>query len=69
MARGTRSLPADSPIPHFQPIERGYMLEGSQEDVYAAPYIDPSEHTINMGGTDYHSVVTEMESVNLYRIR
>ena len=56
MVRGTRSLPTDSPIPYFQPIERGYVLEGSQEDVYPTPYIDPSEHTINLGGTDYHSV-------------
>ena len=42
------------------------MLEGSQEDVYATPYIDPSEHTINMGGTDCHSVVTEMDRVSTY---
>ena len=55
MAARTRSLPTDSPIPYFQPIERGYMSEGSQEDVYATPYIEPSEHTINIGGTDYHS--------------
>ena len=52
MAAGTRSLPTDSPIPHFQPIERGYMLEGSQEGMYATPYIDPSDHTINMSCTD-----------------
>ena len=42
------------------------MSEGSQEDVYAAPYIDPSEHTINMGGTDYHLVVTETDRVSTY---
>ena len=42
------------------------MLEGSQEEVYATPYIDPSEHTINMGGTDYHSVVTETDRVSTY---
>ena len=28
MATGTRSLPTDSPVPYFQPIERGHMLEG-----------------------------------------
>ena len=39
MATGTRSLPTDSPIPYFQPIERGYMFEGSQEGVYATPYM------------------------------
>ena len=29
MATSTRSLPTDSPVPYFQPIERGYMSEGS----------------------------------------
>ena len=28
MATGTRSLPTDSPVPYFQPIERGHMSEG-----------------------------------------
>ena len=46
MATHTRSLPTDSPVPYFQPVERGYMSEGSQEGVYANPYVDPSEHTI-----------------------
>ena len=61
MATDTRSLPTDSPVPYFQPIERGYMSEGSQEGVYATPYVDPSEHTVNIGGTDYHSEITETE--------
>ena len=67
MATYTRSLPTNSPVPYFQPVERGYMSEGSQEGVYATPYIEPSEHTINIGGTDYHSEITE--SVNFYRVR
>ena len=29
MATGSRSLPTDSAIPYFQPIERGYMSVGS----------------------------------------
>ena len=29
MATGTWSIPSDSPVPYFQPIERGYMSEGS----------------------------------------
>ena len=66
MATGTRSLPTDSPIPYFQPIERGYMSEGSQEGVYATPYIEPSEHTINISGTDYHSEITEMDRVSTF---
>ena len=66
MATGTRSLPTDPPIPYFQPIERGYMSEGSQEGVYATPYVDPSEHTINIGGTDYHSEITETDRVSTF---
>ena len=66
MATGTRSLPTDFPIPYFQPIERGYMSEGSPEEVYAIPYVDPSEHTINIGGTDYHSEITETDRVSTF---
>ena len=66
MATGTRSLPTDSPIPYFQPIERGYMSESSQEGVYATPYVEPSKHTINIGGTDYHSEITEMDRVSTF---
>ena len=66
MATGTRSLPTDSPIPYFQPIERGYMSEGSQEGAYATPCVDPSEHIVNIGGTDYHSEITEMDRVSTF---
>ena len=66
MATGTTSLPTDSPIPYFQPIERGDMSEGSQEGVYATPYVDPSEHTVNIGGTDYHSEITETDRVSTF---
>ena len=66
MATSTRSLPTDSPVPYFQPIERGYMSEGSQEGVYVPPYVDPTEHTINIGGTDYHPDITETDKVSTY---
>ena len=66
MATHTRSLPTDSPIPYFQAVERGYMSEGSQEDVYPTPYVDPSEHTVNIGGTDYHSEITETDRVSTF---
>ena len=46
MATHTRSLPTDSPVPYFQPVERGYMSVGFQEGVYATPYVDPSEHKL-----------------------
>ena len=72
MATGTRSLPTDSPVPYFQLIERGYMSEGrlsdlgSQEDVYAPPYVNPLEQTINIGGTDYHPNASETDRVSTY---
>ena len=66
MATGTWSLPTDSPIPYFQPIERGYMSEGCQEGVYVTAYVDPSEHTVNIGGTDYHSEITETDRVSTF---
>ena len=66
MATGTRSLPTNSPIPYFQPIERGYMSESSQEGVYATPYVDPSEITFNLGGTDYHSKITDTDRVSTF---
>ena len=66
MATGTQSLPTDSPVPYFQPIERDYMSEVSQEGVYATPYVDPSEHTVNIGGTDYHPDITKTDKVSTY---
>ena len=39
------------------------MSEASQEGIYATPYVDPSEHTANVGGTGYHSEITEIDGV------
>ena len=66
MATGTQSLPTNSPVPYFQPIERGYMSQGSLEGVYVTPYVDPSEHTVNIGGSDYHPHMTETDKVSNY---
>ena len=33
MAAGTRSLPTESPVPHFQPLERGHVSEGVPSDI------------------------------------
>ena len=33
MAAGTRSLPTDSPVPYFQPFERGHVSEGVPSDI------------------------------------
>ena len=71
MATGTRSLPTDSPVPYFQPIERGYMSEGrlsdlgSQEGVYAPPYVNPLEQTIHISSTDYHPSASEADRVSI----
>ena len=35
MATSTSSLPTDSPVPYFQPIERGHMSEGGLSDRYS----------------------------------
>ena len=32
MATGTRSLPTDSPVPYFQPLERGHVSEDVPSD-------------------------------------
>ena len=72
MATGTRSLPTDSPVPHFQPIERGPMSEGrlselgSQEGMYVPPYMNPWEKAERPGGNDYHSNISEMDRVSTY---
>ena len=66
MATGTRSLPTDSPVPYFQPNERGYMSEGLQEGVYAPPNVNPFEQTTNKSGTDYHSNAFQIDKVSTY---
>ena len=64
MATHTRSLPTDSPVPYIQSVERGYMSEVSQENMFVITYVDPSEHTITTYGADYHSEVTETDRVS-----
>ena len=66
MATGTRSLPTDSPVPYFQPIERGHMSEGGLNDIDSQRAvflrgIQMSPHTANVpsGGVKYHPVATE----------
>ena len=72
MATGTRSLPTNSPVPYFQPIERGPMSEGrlselgSQEGMYVPPYMNPWEKAERPGGNDYHFTISEMDRVSIY---
>ena len=39
---------------------------GSQEGVYAPPYVNPWEQTVNLGGTDYHPNTSETDRVSTY---
>ena len=79
MATGTRSLPTDSPVPYFQPIERGHMSEGglsdidSQGAVFSGGIQMPPHHVdlnetanIPSGGIKYHPVVTESDRLSTY---
>ena len=66
MATGTRSLPTDSPVPYFQPIERGHMSEGGLSDRYLPKAIfvggvQMSSHDGNvpLGGINYPPVAAE----------
>ena len=68
MATGTRSLPTDSPVPYFQPIERGHMSEGGLSDhsqrVVFLGDMQMSPHTVNVlsGGIKYHPLATEPDT-------
>ena len=73
MATGTRSLPTDSPVPYFQPIERGHMSEGGLSDIDSQGVvflggIQMSPHTANLPscGIKYHPVVTESDRLSTY---
>ena len=66
MATGTRSLPTESPVPYFQPIERGHMSEGELSDRYSpkaifAGGVQTSSHDGNIpsGSTNYPPIVAE----------
>ena len=79
MATGTRSLPTDSPVPYFQPIERGHVSEGgisdidSQGAVFLGGIQMPSHHldlnenaNVPSDGIKYHPVVTESDRLSTY---
>ena len=53
-------------MPNFQPNERGYLLEGSQEDVYAIPNIEPPGHTIQQSDTEFPLENPEMDRVSTF---
>ena len=66
MATGTRSLPTDSSVPYFQPIERGHMSEGRLSDRYSpkaifAGGVQASSRVGNipLGSTNYPHIAAE----------
>ena len=79
MTTGTRSLPTDSPVLYFQPIQRGHMSEGVPSDIdspRAVPHggMQMSPHCANLseapyippGGIEYHPVVLEPDRLSTY---
>ena len=78
MATGTRSLPTDSPIQYFQPIERGHVSEGLSDmdspgavilgGIQMPPHHVDLNETANIpsGGIKYHPVVTESDRLSTY---
>ena len=73
MATGTRSLPTDSPVPYFQPIERGHMSEGELSDIdsqgvvcLGGVQVSPSTANVPLGGIKYHPIITELDGLSTY---
>ena len=79
MATGTKSLPTDSPVPYFQPIERGHVSEGgfsdmdSQGAVFLGGIQMPPHHVdlneitnIPSGDITYHPGITELDRLSTY---
>ena len=68
MATGTRSLPTDSPVPYFQPIDRGHITEGglsdnSQRAVFSGSIqMSPCAANVPSGGIEYHPIATEPDT-------
>ena len=73
MATSTRSLPTNSPVPYYQPFERGPMSKGtlsnpgSLEGMYIPPYyVNPWEMIEQPGGNEYHPNISELDRVSTY---
>ena len=73
MATGTRSLPTDSPVPYFQPIEREHMSEGGLSDIESQRAVSSRDVQMSLcttnvpsGGVKYHPVTTESDGLSTY---
>ena len=79
MAAGTRSLPTDSPVQYFQPLERGQVSEGVNSDIDSLE--DALHGIVQMlayhansdvfpylpsGGIEYNTEVLEQERLSTY---
>ena len=80
MATGTRSLSTDSPVPYFQPIERGHVSDGGVSDIDSPRAVfqegmqmPPCHMNLNgttcipSGGIEYHPVISESDRLSSYR--
>ena len=76
---GTRSLPTDSPVPYFQPIERGHVSGGGLSDIDSPGTVFPGgmqmpPHQMNLNeianipprGIQYLPVVSELDRLSTY---
>ena len=81
MATGTRSLPTDSPVPYFQPLERGHVSEGVPSDIgvsegaLCGSIEVPPHHTnsdvfpyLPSGGIEYNPGVFEQDRLSTYTV-
>ena len=79
MATGTRSLPTDSPVPYFQPLEREHVSEGVPSDkgstegalhgsVQMPPHYTNSDvfPYLPSGDIEYNPEVFEQERLSTY---
>ena len=79
MAAGTRSLPTDSPVPYFQPFERGHVSEGVPSDVdvskgalHGSVQVPPHHANLDVfpylpsSGIEYNPGVFEQDRLSTY---
>ena len=79
MAAGTRSLPTDSPVPYFQPLERRHVSEGVPSDIgslegalHGSVQMPPHHANSDMfpylpsGHIEYNPEVFEQEKLSTY---
>ena len=79
IATGTRSLPTDSPVPYFQPLERGHVSEGVPSDIgspegalHGSVQMPPHHANSDVfpylpsGGIEYNPEVFEQERLSTY---